>query len=167
MVASRLRALSFAGLAATSAALAHGGVAVLTDPAWALPALAGAGAATAVLLAGWRLLAARREHAGEASLAALIPAMLVAQLAAHLALLAAGTDAHGGAAGSLALHLALAVLAAWLVHRIDRHTVETAGRALAVHVQPRPPALPRPAAVDVPSGAVRAATRGRAPPLTA
>ena len=59
MVASRLRALTFAGLAATSASLAHGGVAALADPRWGLPALAGAGIATAVLLAGWRLVAAR------------------------------------------------------------------------------------------------------------
>ena len=167
MVASRLRALSFAGLAATSAAVAHGGIAAMTDPAWAVPALAGAGAATAVLLAGWRLLTARGEHASEASLAALIPAMLMAQGAAHVALLAAGTAAHGGAAGSLALHLGLAVLAAWLVHRIDHHTVETAARALARRMSSRPPMLPRPASLDAPSGTAHAVSRGRAPPLTA
>ncbi|HET6847798.1 MAG TPA: hypothetical protein VFH74_03000 [Gaiellales bacterium] len=167
MVASRLRALSFAGLAATSAAVAHGGVSALSDPAWALPALAGSAVATAVLLAGWRLVAARGEHASEASLAALIPAMLVAQGAAHLALLAAGTAAHGGANGSLALHLSLAVVAAWLVHRIDRHTVATAARALAGTVRPRPTAPQRPTAIDVPSGTACATARGRAPPLTA
>jgi hypothetical protein len=167
MVASRLRALSFAGLAATSAALAHGGVAALADPSWGLPALAGAGVATAVLLAGWRLVAARGEHAAEASLAALIVAMLVAQSGAHAALLAAGTAAHGGSAGSLALHLALAVVAAWIVHRIDRHTLETAARAMAAPARRRPPALPRPGGTQAPSGTAPASPRGRAPPLTA
>ena len=167
MVASRLRALSFAGLAATSAAVAHGGISAMADPAWGLPALAGAAAATAVLLAGWRLLAARGEHAGEASLAALILAMLAAQGAAHLALLAAGTAAHAGSSGSLALHLALAVVAAWLVHRIDRHTVDTAARALRTPPRMRPAPRPRPAGMNAPSSTAPAALRGRAPPLTA
>jgi hypothetical protein len=167
MVASRLRALCFAGLAATSAAVAHGGVAALADPAFGVPALTGACVATAVLLAGWRLVAAHGEHAAEASLAALILAMLAAQGGAHLALLAAGVGAHGGSSGSLALHLALAVVAAWLVHRIDRHTVETAARALSRTAPARPAVLPRPAGARTPSGTAPAAIRGRAPPLTA
>ena len=167
MVASRLRALCFAGLAATSAALAHGGLAALVDPAFGLPALAGAGAATAVLLFGWRIVAARGEHPAESSLAALILAMLAAQGGAHLALLAAGVGAHGGSSGSLALHLTLAVVAAWLVHRIDRHTVERAARALRGGAPVRPPLLRRPAGARTPSGTALAAIRGRAPPLTA
>ena len=140
MVASRLRALTFAGLAATSAALAHGGAAALADPAWGLPALAGAGVATAIMLAGWRLVAARGEQAAEASLAALILAMLVAQGGAHLALLASGVPAHGGSTGSLALHLALAIIAVAAgkggvvgapdrqAHRRDRGTRARCGR---------------------------------------
>ena len=167
MVASRLRVLTFAGLAATSAALAHGGVAALADPRWGLPALAGAGVATAVLLTGWRLVVASGEHAAEASLATLILAMLVAQSCAHLALLLSGAPAHGDATGSLALHLALAVVAAWLVHRIDRHTVETASRALAATPDSRPPVLARPAGLAEPNGTCLAAVRGRAPPLIA
>jgi hypothetical protein len=167
MVASRLRALTFAGLAATSAALAHGGATALADPRWGVPALAGAAIATAVLLAGWRLVAARGEQAAEASLPALILAMLVAQGAAHLVLLLSGVPAHGGATGSLALHLALAVIAAWLVHRIDRHTAETAARAVARATAERPEPQPRPAGLAEPRGACPAAVRGRAPPLTA
>lgn len=167
MVASRLRALCFAGLAATSAALAHGGVAALADPAFGLPALAGAGVATAVLLAGWRLVAAHGEHPAESSLPVLILAMLAAQGGAHLALLAAGVGAHGGSGGSLALHLALAVVAAWLVHRIDRHTAERAARVLRDNAPARPPLLRGPAGARTPSGTAPAAIRGRAPPLTA
>ena len=167
MVASRLRALTFAGLAATSAALAHGGVTALADPRWGLPALAGAAIATAVLLTGWRIVAARGEHAAEASLPALILSMLVAQSAAHLALLLSGVPAHGGPTGSLALHLALAVIAAWLVHRIDGYTAETAARALARAAAERPRAPTRPAGLAEPRGASPAAVRGRAPPLIA
>jgi hypothetical protein len=167
MVSTRLRALSFAALAAASAAVAHGGAAALTDPAWALPALGGATVATAVLLAGWRLVAARGERAAEASLALLIPAMLVAQGAAHASLLAAGAAAHPGPSGSLALHLALAVLAAVLVHRIDRHTVERAARALARPPAAQPAAARRPAATTLPCSTAPDAIRGRGPPVTA
>ena len=167
MVASRLRALCFAGLAATSAVVAHGGVAALANPAWGIPALAGAGVATAVLLAGWRLVVARGERAAEASLPALIIAMAIAQAGAHATLLAVGVSAHGGSSGSLALHLALAVLAAWLVHRIDRRTVELAARTLAAALPDRAPPLPRPHAFAPPCGTSLSAVRGRAPPLTA
>jgi hypothetical protein len=167
MVSTRLRALAFAGLAATSAAVAHGGAAALTDPAWALPALSGAAIATAVMLAGWRLVAAAGERAGEASLAALIPAMLVAQGVAHAFLLVAGSPAHAGASGSLALHLALAVVAAVLVHRVDRHTVERALRALATPAVATQTPGRRPAVAELPCSAAPAAIRGRAPPLTA
>jgi hypothetical protein len=167
MVASRLRALCFAGLAATSAALAHGGVAALADPAFGLPALAGACVASAILLAGWRLVAARGEAATEASLAALMIAMLGAQGGAHLALLAAGVGAHGGSSGSLALHLALAVVAAWLVHRIDRHTIERAAGARCLPPPARSAPARWPATSHTPSGTAPTAIRGRAPPLTA
>ena len=83
---------------------------------------------------GWALVARRGEIQDTASLAALIPAMLAAQTAAHLALLAAGAPAHPGAHGSLALHLALAVVAAVLVQLIDVHTQR---RALAALTAPR------------------------------
>jgi hypothetical protein len=167
MVATRLRALSFAALAAASAALAHGGTAALADPAWMLPALAGAAVATAVLVLGWRLVAAHGERAAAASLAALIPAMLVAQAAAHACLLAAGSAPHPGTSGSLALHLALAVLSAVLVYRIDRHTVERAARVLDEAQAASTTPARRPVTEALPCPAALAALRGRAPPLTA
>src|SRR5437868_5388317 len=130
MVASRLRAATFAGLAAPTAAVAHGGVSGLTRPAWALTALCGASVATLVMWRGWALVArSGRLPVASASLAALIPAMLAAQTAAHEALLAAGVPAHGGAGGALALHLALAAVAALLVHGIDAHTAARAALA--------------------------------------
>jgi 4-amino-4-deoxy-L-arabinose transferase-like glycosyltransferase len=166
MVATRLRAVTFAALAATTASVAHGGLQSLTEPTWAIPALAGAGLATVVMWRGWVLVADRRELHRTASLAALIPAMLIAQAAAHAALLTAGAPAHDGAAGSLALHLALAVVAAVLVHRIDVHTVERAVRAQArPHpgvTDPEPPATAR----RPPRGIAAGLPAGRAPPLT-
>ncbi len=137
-----LRALTFAALAALTAAVAHGGFTTLADPRWAIAALSGAG------------------------VAALIPAMLAAQTAAHLALLAAGAPAHPGAHGSLALHLALAVVAAVLVQLIDVHTQRRALKALTAprlseHVVRRAPAA---AASRGLAGWHR---RDRAPPLPA
>ena len=129
-----LRALTFAALAAATAAVAHGGFATLADPGWAFAALSGAAVAALVMWRGWALVARRGAIQDTASLAALIPAMLAAQTAAHLALLAAGAPAHPGAQGSLALHLALAVVAAVLVQLIEVHTQR---RALAALTPPR------------------------------
>jgi len=168
MVATRLRAAAFTSLAAATAAVAHGGLAGITRPGWAIPALAGSSVATLVMWRGWTLLARSRElPAPAASLAALIPAMLAAQTAAHEALLAAGLPAHRGASGALALHLALAVVAALLVHRIDVHTIDRAARAraaapVAACVSPRPM---RPQIA--PRGTAGLRPVGRAPPATA
>jgi len=164
---ARLRAVTFAALAAATATVAHGGLAALARPGWAIPAFTGAAVATLVMWRGW-LLVARHGHvaAGGASLASLIPAMLAAQAAAHVALLVSGVPAHDGAGGSLALHLALAVLAALLVHRIDTHTVERAARALAMQFD-RSPAPPRPAPRAVPRGLHARRPLGRAPPVPA
>ena len=161
-----LRALTFAALAAVTAAIAHGGLATLADPRWATAALSGAGVAALVMWRGWALVARWGKIEDTASLAALIPAMLAAQTAAHLALLAAGAPAHPGVNGSLALHLALAVVAAVVVQLID---VQTQRRALAVLTAPRrseqvgrraPAAGPR-------HGLAAWHRRDRAPPLSA
>jgi hypothetical protein len=167
MVARRLRAVTFAALAAATAAVAHGGLAALARPAWAIPAFAGALIATLVMWRGW-MLVARRGHvpSGGASLASLIPAMLAAQAAAHVALLASGVPSHDGAGGSLALHLALAVVAALLVHRIDAHTLERAARALAVRFDRRTP-VPRPSPRAVPRSVHGRRPLGRSPPVIA
>ena len=162
-----LRALTFAALAAATAAVAHGGPATLADPRWAIAALGGASVAALVMWRGWALVARSGSVDETASLAGLIPAMLAAQTAAHVALLAAGAPAHGDARGSLALHLALAVVAAILVHRIDAHTQRRAAAALG-SVPARVDELPRtPRAHSAPEGRVAPAVRGRGPPLTA
>jgi hypothetical protein len=92
--------------------------------------------------------------------------MLAAQTAAHLALLAAGAPAHPGANGSLALHLALAVVAAVVVQLIDVHTQR---RALAALTAPRPSEQVVRRAPDAgPRHGVAAwHRRDRAPPLPA
>ena len=163
MTGSVLRAVAFTGLAASSAAVAHGGPAAASDPRWMAAALAGAALAGLVLWQGWRLLLAGGQACAQAPLSALIPAMLLAQLAAHAGLLAAGAPAHTGA-GSLALHLCLAAIAAVLVKRIE---AGVAGRVLAARQAPpetAPPA-PRPAPAAVPRGTALCGHRGRAPPL--
>jgi hypothetical protein len=160
------RACTFAGLAASSAAVAHGGLAALGDARWMAAAVGGAAVAALVLWQGWRLVAASGRVSPVASLAGLIPAMLVAQAAAHQALLWAGAPAHNGAQGSLALHMALAVVAAVLVRRIELHT---ARRAAAMAPPPQvvaEPARPTPNRQPAPSMHLRT-RRGRAPPLAA
>jgi len=140
-----LRALTFAALAAVTAAIAHGGLATLADPRWATAALSGAGVAALVMWRGWALVARWGKIEDTASLAALIPAMLAAQTAAHLA---------------------LAVVAAVVVQLID---VQTQRRALAALTAPRrseqvgrraPAAGPR-------HGLAAWHRRDRAPPLSA
>src|SRR5262249_42527202 len=96
MTGTALRAAAFTGLAATSAVIAHGGPAAMSDPRWLIAAVAGAALAWLVLAQGWRLLLRSSHEHGPAPLAALIPAMLAAQLVAHLGLLAAGAPAHAG-----------------------------------------------------------------------
>ena len=162
-----LRALTFAALAAVTAAIAHGGLATLADPRWAFAAVGGAGVAAMVMWRGWALVARQGEIQDTASLAALIPAMLAAQTAAHLALLAAGAPAHPRAHGSLALHLALAVVAAVLVQLIDVHTQRRALEALTVPRLSSEQAVRRAPAAAAPRGLAAWHRRGRAPPLPA
>jgi hypothetical protein len=181
-----VRAFALAGLAAGSAAVAHGGAAALTTPAWSLAALVGAAIAVTALL---RLAGAARQARAEADavwlgssapanhdplpLAETAAIMLAAQGAAHGALLAAGAGAHTGPGGSVALHVALALLGALLVWSADR-TLAAAlaglGAALAAAIElllrlaaPRPPAAAAaPAGRPPPTG-----RRGRAPPALA
>jgi hypothetical protein len=128
-----VRGSALAGLAAASAAVAHGGTAVLANPAWTLPALAASAAGTAALL---RLTAAAREariasaRVGAGTLAQPVHTplglaetaaiMLAAQGCAHIALLAAGASAHPGQLAAITLHFALGVLAAVAVWAADR-----------------------------------------------
>jgi hypothetical protein len=111
-----MRGAAFAGLAATSAALAHGDA---RDPRWLGAAVCGAALATAVLAAAGSLAGRRLPAHTAAPLGLVTAAMLVAQAVAHAAMLAAGAPSHAGLAGGLALHVVLAVLAAMLVRSID------------------------------------------------
>jgi hypothetical protein len=142
------RACAFTGLAASTAAVAHGGPVALGDAGWMAAAAGGAAVAALMLWQGWRLVAACGRVSPVASLAGLIPAMLVAQAAAHEALLWAGAPAHSGAQGSLALHMALAVVAAMLVRRIELQTA--AGGARAGPADAEPPAGPEHASAHPP-----------------
>ena len=130
------RYLTLAGLAAGSAAAAHGGWSELSDPHWAGAAAAGAAIAAAGL--AWTGALASVAHRVTAELdhgrvrtlprraqrpltvleAAVV--LVVSQAFAHGALLLAGAPAHPGARGALALHLALALSAALLVSTVDR-----------------------------------------------
>ena len=164
MTGNVLRGAAFIGLAATSAAVAHGGPAAASDPRWLAAALAGAGLAALVLWQGWRLLLGRGHDHAPAPLPLLIMAMLAAQAVAHVGLLAAGADSHAGT-GTLALHLALAVLGAVAVQRIDvrvarqlaAHRTMPAATVVALSAAPARSLIPRGPAIGV--------SRGRAPPL--
>jgi hypothetical protein len=156
-----MRGAAFAGLAAASAALAHGDA---RDPRWLAVALAGAMLATAVLAAAGALAGRRLPTHTAAPLGAVTAAMLAAQSAAHAALLAAGAPSHAGLAGGLALHVVLAVISAVLVRGIDLRVASVSAgsgsppslAATTARIQLAPPA-PR-AAFAV------GASRGRAPP---
>ena len=183
------RYLTLAGLAAGSAAAAHGGWAELSDPRWAGAAAAGSAlAAMGLAWTGVVALAARwatseldhgrvprvtsRAHRPLGVLEA--AAVLVAsQACAHGALLVAGAPAHPGAGGALALHLALALAAALVASGVDR-ALSTALTGLSDAVGR---VLELLAALPLARGAVlrsfpapTPATRlppGRAPPLAA
>jgi len=158
---SLMRAVAFAGLAAASAALAHGDA---RDPRWLGAALCGAALATSVLAAAGSLAARRLPAHTAAPLGLLTAAMLAAQAVAHVAMLAAGAPAHAGLAGGLALHVVLAGLAALLVRGIDLR-IESAGAASgptptlapSMHRGPLNPLAP-------PAARVAGISLGRAPP---
>jgi hypothetical protein len=89
-----------------------------------------------------RTASARAGHLPESSqsvpeavpFGALVGAMLVCQGCAHYALLAAGAPAHDGPAGSLTLHLLLAIAAAAIIAlacRAVRRAAETLASAIA------------------------------------
>jgi len=159
-----MRGAAFAGLAAASAALAHGDA---RAPRWLGAAVCGAAIATAVLAAAGSLAGRRLPAHTAAPLGLLTAAMLAAQTVAHVAMLAAGAPTHAGLAGGLALHVVLAVLAAMLVRGIDlRIASATAacGRAPTLAASIRrgllSPLAPRPSIVA-------GISRGRAPPKPA
>jgi 4-amino-4-deoxy-L-arabinose transferase-like glycosyltransferase len=160
-IGSLMRAVAFAGLAAASAALAHGDA---RDPRWLGAALCGAALATAVLAAAGSLAARRLPAHTAAPLGLLTAAMLAAQAVAHVAMLAAGAPSHAGLAGGLALHVVLAVLAALLVRGVDLR-IESAsaasGRTPTLAPSTRRELLSR---LEPPAATVAGISLGRAPP---
>jgi hypothetical protein len=183
------RYLTLAGLAAVSAAAAHGGWNDLTDPRWA--AAAGLGAALAAAGLAWAGIAASAAHWSAAELehgrverlpgrghrpltvleAAVV--LVTSQACAHVALLTAGAPAHTGAGGALALHLALALAGALIAAAVDRglaaalERLRTAAGRLFELLSRRsaarnPHARRRPAPASA-----RRLPHGRAPPLAA
>lgn len=130
------RYLTLAGLAAASAAAAHGGWSEISDPRWAGAAAAGAAVAavglalTGAVASTARWVAAELDHgrvhrldiAAHRPLTVLEAAvvLVVSQAFAHAALLLAGAPAHTGSGGALALHLALALAAALVASTVDR-----------------------------------------------
>lgn len=130
------RYLTLAGLAAGSAAAAHGGWSELSDPRWAGAAAAGAAIAaaglawTGAVAAAARWVTAELDHgrvqrldAGAYRPLTVLEAAVVlvlSQAFAHAALLLAGAPAHAGPGGALALHLALALAAALAASTVDR-----------------------------------------------
>jgi hypothetical protein len=130
--------------------IAHAGPAGLADRLWLAAAVLGAVMALAGLVLTLKLVLALRERAESARagrfpegaqsvpdaipFSALVGAMLVCQGCAHYALLAAGAPAHDGPAGSLTLHLLLAIAAAAIValaSRAVRRAAETLASAIA------------------------------------
>jgi hypothetical protein len=139
-----------AGLSAVGTVIAHAGPGGLADRRWLAAAVLGAAMALAGLVLTLKLVLALRERAESAGagrlpegsqpvpdaipFSALVGAMLVCQGCAHYALLAAGAPAHDGPAGSLTLHLLLAIAAAAIValaSRAVRRAAETLAAAIA------------------------------------
>jgi hypothetical protein len=145
-----VQAGGIAGLSAVGTVIAHAGPAGLADRLWLAAAVLGAVMALAGLVLTLKLVLALRERAESARagrfpegaqsvpdaipFSALVGAMLVCQGCAHYALLAAGAPAHDGPAGSLTLHLLLAIAAAAIValaSRAVRRAAETLASAIA------------------------------------
>jgi hypothetical protein len=162
---SRLRTLALAALAASATAVGHGGPAVLTDPHWMLPALAGAVVCCliAVRIAG---IAATHLSPVSGSTTGTAALLIAGQLAAHLALLESGVHASPSPSGSLALHVALGLTGALIIRLLERlydrglaRTLRTFLAMLAAISLPQPLPVPAPGV----SAAVLPAM-GRAPP---
>ena len=160
--AGGLRLTALAGLATATAAVAHGGFA--PHPVWLASALAAAVLALACGALAWRAVTRCQADLRALPLPALATALLAAQLAAHAGLGLAGAPAHAEA-GSLALHVVLALLAAVLVSRIERTALRRRERRAAPLQEA--PAHPPLAPVRATGRTPRRAGAPRAPPLHA
>ena len=161
--AVRVLAIAFGG--AVAAIAAHGGPALATDPRWLVPALAAAAGCTWMVAVAVSL-AARGVAARPWSPWTTAGLLLTAQLAAHWVLLALGVMPAAGQAGSLALHVALAVAAAAALSALERLNLWRAQAVLRallalLRAAVSPPQIPRSAACPAPALSPR---RPRGPP---
>jgi hypothetical protein len=161
--AARVLAIAFGG--AVAAIAAHGGPALATDPRWLVPALAAAAGCTWAVAAAMSL-AARGVAPRPWSPWTTAGLLLIAQLAAHWTLFALGVMPAAGQAGSLALHVALALAAAAALSALQRLNLSRAHAVLRallelLRVAVPPPQLPRSAARPAPALSPR---RPRGPP---
>jgi len=156
-----VRRLPVAALAAAAAIAAHGGPALLREPVWQLTIIATALGVCAMAALATRAAANLTLTARPSPFWVTAAAMLVVQLCAHQALVLTGVHSGAGTTGTLALHVAVALLAAVLVHREShrrasrlqaladalRGVVAAASRAIPAVQAPRPlivaPAAPR------------------------
>ena len=162
---SRLRTLALAALAASATAVGHGGRAVLTDPHWMLPALAGA-VACCLLAAHLAGVAAAHLTPVSGSTTATAAILTAGQLAAHQALIESGVHASPSPSGSLALHVALGLAGALVIRLVESLYDRSLARTLRVFLellaaaappQPLPPGTPALSAAVTPA-------MSRAPP---
>jgi hypothetical protein len=162
---SRLRTLALAALAASATAVGHGGPAVLTDPRWMLPALAGAVACCliTVRIAG---IAAAHLSPVSGSTTATAALLIAGQLAAHLALVESGVHASPSPSGSLALHVSLGLAGALVIRCLESLYDRGLARALEIFLAILAAvALPQPLPGRIPAVAAAAPHAiGRAPP---
>ena len=163
-----LRVLVVAAAGSESAIAAHGGAAGVTDPRWMLPSL------TAALACVWAVVAGTRLARGALAPLPGSPVgtaclLLLAQAVAHLTLLELHVAPSMGQPGAIALHVALALVAAAaivaaeraLAHRIAdavRRLLELLAEAAPLGLRPRRDPYTR-------TSPHRAA--GRAPPVPA
>jgi hypothetical protein len=162
---SRLRTLALAALAASATAVGHGGPAVLDDPHWMLPALAGA---VACSLLAVRLAAVAAAHLApvSGSTTATAAILIAGQLAAHQALIESGVHASPSPSGSLALHVALGLAGALVIRLVESLYDRSLARALRVFLELLAATIP-PQPLPARTPALRAAVTpamGRAPP---
>lgn len=157
-----------ATLTAAAAIAAHGGPALLTHPAWMATAAALAVVLTLAGTGAGRILRSCSTAPAAPPVWITAGVLLGAQMAAHAALIAMGVHAGMGQAGTLALHAALALVVAILLHGTDawlEARVRDLARALLDAVAAAP-ASPTPITVPRPRPYL-AASSPRAPPTLA
>lgn len=160
-----MRRLPIAALTAAAAIAAHGGPGLLRSPTWQAAVIATALLACAAAALTARLAGAVTFAPTPSPFWLTAAAMLAAQLAAHELLLQSSVHSGAGTTGTLALHVAVALIAAVVVHRGQTRTVRHL-RALAAALRAQLESVALGSVVVGPPrvAAVRVAVGPRAPP---